>query len=664
MSVPEADRLRHADLCRCIKHCNLEYYYYDRSVISDAQYDSLFQELKALEQQYPALVTKDSPTQTVGHTPYNTFERVKHPYPMLSLGNVFSAEELYAWVQSLPLGTILIGELKLDGVSLSLHYEGGLLVRAVTRGDGQVGEDVTLNALQIQGIPRQLKHRQVSDPVSEVVRGEVVVSKVDFTEYNQTLVAQGKEPYVNERNYASGSLRQKDPRVTAERRLRFYAYSYSRNGTTLASHTTGQHLLELAGFTPVLQLGSIKTQTDLGYWQSLVDDWARMRSDIINMIDGLVFKVDDTQQQQLLGYRSREPRWAVAYKFPAQEAATQFLGIQWQVGRTGVVTPVAKLKPVFVGGVTVSSATLHNPAEIQRLNLHIGDTVVVKRAGDVIPKIERVLVELRPEGAVLVEPPTECPTCGSRLEHSEVEAWCRNLQCPDQVGRALVHAVSRDVLNIRDLGPETLTALQELHLVTDLVSLMHLNVEQMTKLQDLSPKVAAKIVQEIKLARTQPFYRVLLALGIPEVGESTARTLERYFPNFDALLQTTHEELLRLPDIGPKTAQEIMSFLQNNTELLERVKGTFEILPGKRPEHQPLLGQTYVVTGSKFGDKTRKEIEAELRDKGASLSSGVTKNTTMVYAGTKATRHKVDTAKHLGIPVREFFTHDITLTTL
>jgi DNA ligase (NAD+) len=644
---------RHAELSALIDQWNQAYYQHNTSPVSDGEYDVRFKELKALEAEHPKLVTLDSPTQRVGWMASNQFKKVKHPFPMLSLSNQFNAEELFGWVKTLPADTTVYGEVKLDGVSLELIYIDGQLHQAITRGDGEVGEDVTINALEIDGIPKRLPHHKEGSYA--VIRGEVVIHKDDFTAINQALVERGLQPFATARNCASGSVRQKDPKVTATRRLKFYPYSYHLRGTQLASHSTGQSLLAVAGFTVAPSVRGFKSnEVTEEVLTQLLEDLHVQRDTFPFDIDGIVWKVDDTRTQEQLGFRSREPRWATASKFTASEGQSVLRGVKQQVGRTGVITPVADLDPVLIGGTLISSPTLHNWAEIRRLDLYLGDTVVVKRAGDVIPKITHVIKELRPTHAVPVTVPTVCPECGGAVREDDVAVYCINSVCTAQLSRAIEHAVSRKALNVMHLGTSGVEALINAGLVQSLPDLLRLSLEDLKTIPEFGDRVAEKIHAELVKARTQPLSRLLFALGIPETGEGTSKRLAQVYKDLGDLRKTTVSELEAIRDIGAITAQAIVQWFTANGDMLDQLESLVEIVPVIKVDNLPLEGKTVVVTGSKFNGRKRKEVEVEYEALGAKISSSVSRNTYKVIAGTKATLHKLTTAREFGIPIEQF----------
>lgn len=551
---------------------NHAYHVLDDPLVPDAEYDRLMRKLMQLEHTHPELITPDSPTQTVGSHPSKQFTPVRHAYPMLSLGNQFSAQELYEWIKSLPLGVLLVGEYKMDGLSLSLTYVDGLLYQAVTRGDGEIGEDVTLNALQVQGIPKRLTGADGTGVVT--VRGEVVVHKDDFAALNEELADQGLKTYANERNYAAGSMRQKDPKVTGTRHLRFYAYS-------LALDPEHAHLSNIDSYShdclssPLLKQFQYVQQTSLlgpelqpAHWEALVEGYEALRQTLPYVIDGLVFKVDSYKARVELGFRSREPRWATAYKFPADEDMTVVEGVDVQVGRTGVMTPVARLAPVKLCGVTVTNATLHNFDEIERFDLRIGDTVLVKRAGDVIPKIMGV-VQGQPRGEVKVVAPTFCPSCDSVLVRKAlvkrnktgvvvktgVSLVCdAGLDCPAQFHQALVHFVSRGAMDIDGLGPEILQQLVDRELVQRLNGVFSLTKEDLLTLDGFAEGQAQRIYDAIQAAKPVTLRRFIYALGIPGVGEGTAKRMSEGLGTLERCQLAMEGTLCQLPDIAYDTA--------------------------------------------------------------------------------------------------------------
>jgi DNA ligase (NAD+) len=655
-----------------IRHHNHLYYVLDEPLLPDAEFDKLFQRLQALETEFPDLLTADSPTQRVGGEALATFSTVTHEVPMLSLDNVFNAGEFLEFDRRardrlgdlLGQGGDLFGapeltyccEPKLDGLAISLVYEQGLLVRGATRGDGITGEDITHNVRTIHTIPLKLKGRQV--PALLEVRGEVLMPKAGFRKLNERQQARGEKTFVNPRNAAAGSLRQLDPNMTAQRPLVFYAYSVVRSeGLKMPpSQYETLQLLAALGFTIS---DEIRRGEGAAFVQSFYEDIQQRREGLPYEIDGVVIKVDSSRWQNELGFVSRAPRWATAYKFPAQEAVTTIQAIEFQVGRTGALTPVARLAPVFVGGVTVSNATLHNFDEIERMDVRVGDSVVIYRAGDVIPKVVRVLAERRPADALPVVLPTQCPVCGSDVERPEDEAIARcsgGLFCPAQQKEALKHFVSRRAMDIEGLGDKWIEQLVDLGLIKSSADLFRLKKDDLTPLERMGEKSADNLIKAIAQGKATTLPRFLYALGIREVGEATALQLARHFGRLDALMMADEAALMQVPDVGPVVAESIATFFRqpHNREVIEQLVELgvhWEDLEAQADKPQPLAGQTWVLTGS-LATMSRDQAKEKLQQLGAKVSGSVSKKTYCVVAG-EAAGSKLADAEKLGVQVMD-----------
>ncbi|OXX49073.1 DNA ligase (NAD(+)) LigA, partial [Vibrio sp. V17_P4S1T151] len=588
----------------------VRYYVEDNPEIPDAEYDRLMRELLELESQYPELVTADSPSLRVGGKPLEGFAQVTHEIPMLSLDNVFDENELDAFhkrmqdrIPSAHFNAFCC-EPKLDGLAVSLLYENGVLVQAATRGDGAVGENITENVRTISAIPLKLQGK--GWPVRLEVRGEVFMPKAGFERLNQQALKKGEKTFVNPRNAAAGSLRQLDSKITAQRPLNFYAYSVGViEGAELAS-SHYQRFLQLKGWglpmCPETRLVSSMDEVK-EYYQSILT----RRAQLAYEIDGVVIKVDDIELQQKLGFVARAPRWAIAYKFPAQEEITLLNDVEFQVGRTGAITPVAKLEPVFVGGVTVSNATLHNADEIERLGVKIGDSVIIRRAGDVIPQIVSVLLDRRSNAVVDIVFPQYCPVCNSDIERVEGEAVARctgGLVCQAQRKEALKHFVSRKALDVDGLGEKVIEQLVDKEMVSTPADLFRLKAGQLTVLERMGPKSAQNIVNALNAAKMTTLPRFLYSLGIREVGEATAANLALHFGSLDKIRQATHEELLEVQDVGVIVASHITSFFEQDknqrviNELIELGIQWPNIEKPSQDAILPLLGKVVVLTGS------------------------------------------------------------------
>ncbi|KJV39254.1 NAD-dependent DNA ligase LigA [Acinetobacter brisouii] len=642
------------------KH-NHAYYVMDQPTISDSEYDHLFHQLKALEQQYPELIQKDTPTQKVGGQALSKFESVTHAVPMLSLGNVFNQEDLFAFArrveERLPNQEILYDvELKLDGLAISLWYEHGVLVRGVTRGDGETGEDITQNVKTIRNLPKFLYSTEIKIPELLEVRGEVLMPKSGFEKLNADQQARGEKTFANPRNAAAGSLRQLDPEIAASRPLAFYAYGIAQcepQHNLVSMHESLIWLTKMGFEIAERQFLCQSIQEVQEKYQQIQQE----RPDLSVEIDGMVIKVDNLKQQQQLGFLSREPRWATAYKFPAVAALTTVDQIDWQVGRTGILTPVARLNPVFVGGVTVSNVTLHNIGEIHRLDVRVGDTVSVYRTGDVIPKVEKVWPEFRPNDAVEIVLPSQCPVCDSPVVMPEGEALARcsgGLYCAAQRIEAIRHFVSRKALDIEGLGDRWVESLLHLNLLNDVSDIyqLHQHRETMLGIEKMGEKSVQNLFDAIDASKKTTLARFIYALGIRGVGETTARMLANTFQTFDALRQADIETLKKTPDVGDITAEWIVDFFQaqHNIEVVERLldAGLTWDAP-TAPTRQPLNGESWVLTGT-LQQFTRDQATQMLQALGARVSGSVSSKTKCVVAGEKA-GSKLEKAEKLGIQV-------------
>lgn len=648
-------------LIQLIAKHNHAYYVMDQPTISDSEYDHLFHQLKALEEQYPDLVQSDSPTTKVGGQALSKFQSVTHVVPMLSLGNVFNQEDLFAFArrveERLPNQKVQYEvELKLDGLAISLWYENGVLIRGVTRGDGETGEDITQNVKTIRNLPKVLHSDHFKIPRLLEVRGEVLMPKSGFEKLNAEQEAKGDKTFANPRNAAAGSLRQLDPNIAAARPLAFYAYGIAQcepNHGLTTMHDSLQWLTKL-GFEIAERQYLCNSIQEV---QQRYEQIQQERSDLQVEIDGMVVKVDDLKQQQQLGFLSREPRWATAYKFPAQAALTTVDQIDWQVGRTGTLTPVARLNPVFVGGVTVSNVTLHNIGEIHRLDVRVGDTVSVYRTGDVIPKVEKVWPEFRPVDAEVVHLPENCPVCASPVVMPEGEALARcsgGLYCAAQRIEAIRHFVSRKALDIEGLGDRWVESLLHLDLLKDVADIYHLHEHRETLLgiEKMGEKSVQNLIDAIETSKKTTLARFIYALGIRGVGETTARMLANTFQTLEALKAADVEALKKTPDVGDITAEWIADFFlaPHNIEVLDRLiaAGIHWDAP-TAPTRQPLNGESWVLTGT-LEQMTRDQATQMLQALGARVSGSVSSKTKCVVAGEKA-GSKLEKAAKLGIAV-------------
>lgn len=652
-------KVRIAQLRAEIEGHDHQYYVLDSPSVPDAEYDRLLRELQQLEQEFPDLVTAESPTQRVGGEPLAGFAEVRHATPMLSLANAFSEEEIVQFHDRVLRGletdhVDYVAEPKLDGVAISLRYQAGRLQQAATRGDGTTGEDVTSNARTIASIPLRLQQSpdQQSWPEQLEVRGEIYMPLAGFEAYNEQARKEGRKELVNPRNAAAGSLRQLDPRLTAQRPLAFYAYSLVAEDPLSDSHFDALQLLKSWGFPINHEVRRVRDADGcLAYYHEMAGKRAGLPYDI----DGVVFKVDRREQQETLGFVSRAPRWAIAQKFPAQEEITRLLGIEVQVGRTGTLTPVARLEPVFVGGVTVTNATLHNLDEIRRKDVRVGDWVVVRRAGDVIPEVARIVEERREQELPEFEMPEVCPECGSAVERIEGEAAFRcsgGLFCGAQRIRSILHFASRKALDIEGLGEKLVVQLVEHDLVHSIADLYALTRDQLAGLERMGEKSADNLLLQFERSKRPTLDRLLYALGIREVGEVTAVALARHFGSLDRLLAASEEELVDVPDVGPVVAGHVHAFFQepHNLEVLEQLERaglTWQPLEESAAD-QPLSGQTWVLTGSLGMPRAR--AKSLLESLGARVSGSVSAKTTIVLAGEEAGA-KLRKAEKLGVEV-------------
>ena len=652
------------------------YYVCDAPEVPDAEYDRLFRELEVLEKEHPELITPDSPTQRVGAPPLAAFAQVVHQVPMLSINNAFSSEEVEAFDQRCREGLGLLPsdppidyacEPKFDGLAISLVYEGGVFVRGATRGDGTTGEDVTLNLRTIRSIPLRLDSD--APPGRLEVRGEVLIRRADFARLNQMQEAAGAKYFANPRNAAAGSLRQLDSGVTASRPLTFFAYGIA--GYEAATSQVQSDTPELSTQSEILtwlqELGFrvAETRAVVQGASGLLDYFAgmaRRRPGLAYDIDGVVYKVNQRVQQERLGYVSRAPRFIIAHKFPAEEALTRILAIDVQIGRTGAVTPVARLEPVFVGGVTVTNATLHNFVEIARKDIRVGDTVIVRRAGDVIPEVVSSLVDRRPLDATgqplhpLMSCPAVCPECGSHIELPPGEAVARctgGLVCPAQRKQSLRHFASRRAMDIEGLGEKVVDQLVDAGLVHSPADLYALSVAQLADLERFAEKSAVNLVEAVRQSRQTTLDRLIYALGIRNVGEQTAKDLARHFGTLDALMSADTEALMQVPDVGPVVADSLLAFFAepHNRDVIERLIASGVSWPDVVIDAQPglLAGQTVVLTGT-LPHLSRDEAKALVEAAGGKVAGSVSAKTRFVVAG-DAAGSKLEKARSLGIEV-------------
>ena len=638
-----------------INHHNYRYYVLDSPLISDAAFDRLLSELQALEQSHPELITPDSPTQRVGAAPLRQFSSVQHSVPMLSLDNAFTDKDVEEFdrrardkLKHAQLNYTV--EPKLDGLSVSLRYENGVLVRAGTRGDGSVGEDVTANIRTIKSIPLTLQNKDW--PAILEVRGEVVINKNDFTRLNDERIARHESVFANPRNAAAGSLRQLDSRITATRPLTFFPWGWGEISTTIAStHSQTMERLKAWGF----KLGEeARLVQSIAACLDAYGDIGTRREALPYEIDGVVYKVDDLATREVLGFTSRAPRWAIAHKFPAQEETTIVEKIIPSVGRTGVITPVAMLRPVQVGGVVVSRATLHNVDEVQRKDVREGDTVIVRRAGDVIPEIVGVILEQRPQHTAVWQMPDKCPVCSAevvRLPHESAHRCMAGLYCAAQRRGAVGHFASRHALDIEGLGEKIIRQLVESDMVKTIADCYGLTKEQLVSLERMGEKSAENLLFAIQKSNATTLARFIYALGISQVGEATAKQLATHFGSLDALMEASEEALQLVQDVGPVVASSIHHFFAqpHNREVIQRLRDAGVHWQEGQPatQHIPFANKTFVLTGS-LESYSRDEAKAHIEALGGKVVGSVSKKTDFVVVGNDA-GSKLEKAQQLGI---------------
>ncbi len=661
-------------LKREVNEHNYRYYVLDAPTIPDSEYDRLFQELVQIEEAHPELKTPDSPTQRVGSAPLKSFPELTHTVPMLSLDNAFNDESVHEFDRriherlKMAASTHIdyICEPKLDGLAVTLLYEDGLLVTGATRGDGSTGEVITENLRTISDVPLQLNAgmnakmnaklntKTIAIPKSLEVRGEVYMSKAAFHALNEKARKTGDKIFANPRNAAAGSIRQLDSRITAKRRLSFFAYSIASKAPSDSQSENLDYLKQL-GF-PICPLNKIAKGIEgcLDFYRSL----GEKRDSLPYEIDGVVYKVDNLELQSRLGFVSRAPRWAIAHKFPAEEMLSEILDVEFQVGRTGSVNPVARLKPVFVGGATVSNATLHNMDEVRRKDVRIGDTVIVRRAGDVIPEVVSVVLEKRPKDAKIVQLPKRCPICGSHVERAEGEAVARctgGLFCPAQRKEAIRHFASRRAMDIEGLGDKLVELLVNEDLLETVADIYHLKAEQIANLERMGDKSADNLITAIEKSKKTTLAKFLYALGIREVGEATALTLAQHFKELEPLIHADAETLQEIPDIGPVVAEHIRGFFgeKKNVKIIHQLldAGVHWPKPAKSKDAtaEPFAGQSFVLTGT-LSSMSRDEAKDKLIALGAKVSGSVSKNTHYVVVGADA-GSKLSKAENLGVPI-------------
>jgi len=644
-----------------IRHHEYRYYVLDDPEITDAEFDKLMNELKKLEAEHPELITPDSPTQRVGGKPREGFVKVRHSSPMLSLDNAYREEELRDWERRVHelsgrSDVEYMCELKLDGMSLALHYSGGQLVRGITRGDGSVGEDVTSNVRTVRSIPLSLakeKLKKAGIPAEFEVRGEMLMPIAAFRRMNEEREKQGLSQFANPRNATAGTVRQLEPSITAQRRMDFFAYMLLKDGRTYFDRQSkAMDAMEGAGFKVNPNRKLAKKLEEV--W-AFIQSWEPKRDSLPYEIDGIVVKVDRTGLQQELGFTGKAPRWAIAYKYAARGAVTLIEDIVPQVGRTGKLTPVAWLKPVPIGGTTVSRATLHNMDEIERLGVKIGDWVEVERGGDVIPKVVKVVEDKEhPRGHKEFHMPEHCPVCGGNVVRTpgEVDHRCVNANCPAKLQGTILHFASRHVMDIDGLGEALVNQLTERGLVKNVADLYRLTKDDLLKLERMGDKSAQNVLDEIAASKKLPLERVIFGLGIRFVGERTAQFLAEHFGSLDDVMNASAEELEEVDEVGPRIAESIVEFFadEHNRQLVSDLRKAGLTFTGKKKEKgTKLAGKTFVLTGT-LVRHTRDEAKKMIEDAGGRVSGSVSKKTDYVVAGSDA-GSKLDKARYLGVSV-------------
>ena len=646
-----------------IRHHEYRYHVLDDPEIPDAQFDALMNELKQLEKEHPELITVDSPTQRVGGKPREGFVKAPHSVPMLSLDNAYSEEELRNWERRVhelsgKKNVEFVCELKLDGMSLALRYEAGKLVRGITRGDGTTGEDVTSNVRTVRSVPLSVateKLKKAGLPADFEVRGEMLMPIASFKRMNEEREKHGLSVFANPRNATAGTVRQLEPSITAQRRLDFFGYILIGEGGKAAifpNQWDTLNALDAAGFKVNPRRALAKNFDEV--WE-FIGQWEEKRETLPYEIDGVVIKVNEVGLQRQLGFTGKAPRWAIAYKYAARAGITLVEDILVQVGRTGKLTPVAALKPVPIGGTTVSRATLHNMDEIERLGVKIGDWVEVERGGDVIPKVTRVVDDKdHPRGHKSFHMPEKCPVCGGHVVRTEgeVDHRCVNQKCPAKMRETILHFASRGVMNIDGMGDALVAQLTERGMVKDVADIYKLTKEKLLSLERMGDKSAQNILHEIERSKQLPLERVIFGLGIRFVGERTAQFLAEHFGEMDALMNASEEELQQVEEVGPRIAKSIVEFFSEpkNRELVEELRAAGLTLRGKKKERgTKLAGKTFVLTGT-LANLTRDEAKKMIEDAGGKVTGSVSKKTDYVVAGTEA-GSKLDKAKELGVAV-------------
>jgi DNA ligase (NAD+) len=655
--MPEELQARVEELRRLLNKWNHEYHVLNKPSVSDAEYDHALQELVRLEEENPSLQSEDSPSQRVGGAPLSVFEKVEHTTPMLSLGNAFNEEDLRDFDRKVRQGVgdevSYVAELKIDGLAVSLRYEYGLFIQGATRGDGSVGEDITQNLKTIRSIPLRL-----TKPVSIEVRGEAFMPKKSFISLNEQKEEQGEEPFANPRNAAAGSLRQLDPKLAAKRNLDIYVYGIGNPATAgVSSHSGGLDLLDELGFKTNTER---KKCANIDEVIEFTSSWVEKRPALAYEIDGIVIKVDSFEQQDELGFTAKSPRWAIAYKFPAEEVVTRLVDIELNVGRTGVITPTAILEPVRVAGTVVKRASLHNEDLIREKDIKLGDYVIVKKAGDIIPEVVHVLLEKRTGEEKEFLMPTHCPECNSglvRLEE-EVALRCINPDCPAQIREGLIHFVSRNAMNIDGLGERVIAQLFQEKLISNVADLYRLQKEQLVALERMGEKSANNLIEAIMTSKKNSLEKLLFGLGIRHVGAKAAKTLAQHFETIEKLQAATVEDLVAINEIGEKMAEAVVTYFHKPevVQLLDELKDlgvNTDYVGPKLVNVEDIdsyfAGKTIVLTG-KLEILSRNEAKEKIELLGGKVAGSVSKNTDLLIAG-EAAGSKLDQAKKHGVEV-------------
>lgn len=645
------------ELVKLLNKYGYEYYVLDQPTVTDAYYDQLYEELLALEEKHPEYILEDSPTQRVGAEPLDPFQKVEHIVPMLSLSNAFNEGDLRQFdrrVRERIDGDVqYVCELKIDGLAISLTYENGKFVRGATRGDGSTGEDITVNLKTIRSIPLSIEEEGLIE-----IRGEAFMPKSSFLKLNESRKEKEQSTFANPRNAAAGSLRQLDPKIAASRNLDVFLFAYGEwQGKEITTHSGRLEYLESLGFKVNNEWKKCSTIDEVIEYTKF---WLKERPNLPYEIDGIVIKVDDLNQQEQLGFTANSPRWAIAFKFPEEEAITELLNIEWTVGRTGVVTPTAILEPVFIDGSTVSRASLHNADLIEELDVRLGDKVVLKKAGDIIPKVVRVLTEKRTGSEKPYEIPSKCPDCDSELVHigEEVALRCINPACPAQLIEGIIHFVSRDAMNIEGLGERIVHQLYEEELVKTIADLYRLEREKLLELERMGEKSVSNLLSAIEQSKGNSLERLIFGLGIRHIGAKAARTLAMHFQSMDALVKATYEDLIAIDEIGDIMARSVEQFfaeeqvvdlIQELEQLGVNMTYTGPTLTAETTTESPFNGKTFVLTG-RLEAFTRKEAQEHIEVFGGKVTSSVSRNTDVVVAGESA-GSKYNRAVELGIDI-------------